>query len=266
MLHQVIDSGLASLSDAEIEWGPGAKASALLDGLPIAAAIVELRHQNRFEIVAPNERFSALDLGPEANRFYVDLIKRIDAFEQSSDRQVQFTWKLGDDIAGRDLDVTLSRLNARKDGLDLCVMALIDRTNQIQTEKNLRHEMVSDALTGLPNRGGFEEAVDKALTQPEMIGAEFAIMVIDLARFSRINEAVGPLAGDELIITVARERVETSSRSSHAPPTAGPMCTNYRGAYAGVSTTPVACPNCRSASIVRSAARSRRTSMSPPTT
>lgn len=129
MLHQVIDSELASLSDAEIECGPGAKASALLDGLPIAAAIVELRHQNRFEIVVPNERFSALDLGPEANRFYADLIKRIDAFEQSSDRQVQFTWKLGDDIAGRDLDVTLSRLNVRKDGLDRCLMALIDRTN-----------------------------------------------------------------------------------------------------------------------------------------
>ena len=72
--------------------------------------------------------------------------------------------------------------------------------------------MVSDALTGLPNRGGFEEAVDKALTQPEMIGAEFAIMVIDLARFSRINEAVRPLAGDELIITVAR-RLQSNLRA-----------------------------------------------------
>src|SRR3546814_16465449 len=41
--------------------------------------------------------------------------------------------------------------------------------------------------------------------------AEHAILLLDLARFSRINEHIGPLAGDELIITVAR-RLKSSLR------------------------------------------------------
>ena len=40
----------------------------------------------------------------------------------------------------------------------------------------------------------------------EAVG-NFAVLVVDLNRFSRINDSMGSLAGDELIITVARRLV-----------------------------------------------------------
>lgn len=43
--------------------------------------------------------------------------------------------------------------------------------------------------------------VEQRSTEQE--AGDHAILLLDLARFSRINEHIGPLAGDELIITVA---------------------------------------------------------------
>src|SRR3546814_12255185 len=71
------------------------------------------------------------------------------------------------------------------------------------TERNWRRELVSDSLTGLPNRAGFEELVEQR-ARTEGANGDHAILLLDLARFSRINEHIGPMAGDELIITVAR--------------------------------------------------------------
>ena len=80
-----------------------------------------------------------------------------------------------------------------------------DRTSDRATEKNLRRELLSDGLTALPNRVGFGEEIDDRLAHgpwPEQ--AQFGIIAIDLSRFSRVNESLGPLAGDELLITVAK--------------------------------------------------------------
>src|SRR3546814_12532072 len=74
-------------------------------------------------------------------------------------------------------------------------------------ERNLRRELVSDSLTGLPSRAGFEDLVEMSVEGEEP--AEHAILLLDLARFSRIHEHIGPLAGSELIITVARRLKST---------------------------------------------------------
>ena len=58
--------------------------------------------------------------------------------------------------------------------------------------------MTTDSLTGLPNREGFSDMVE-AGDAPRQ-----AVMVIDLARFGRVNACLGSLVGDELLITVAR--------------------------------------------------------------
>ena len=46
--------------------------------------------------------------------------------------------------------------------------------------------------------------------QPELVD-QFGIIAIDLSRFSRVNESLGPMAGDELLITVAK-RLKSSLR------------------------------------------------------
>src|SRR3546814_13257762 len=64
--------------------------------------------------------------------------------------------------------------------------------------------MLRDSLTGLPNRLGFNEKVEAILEAPGFREASHAVLVIDMTRFSRINECMGSTAGDELLITFAR--------------------------------------------------------------
>src|SRR3546814_7936521 len=82
-------------------------------------------------------------------------------------------------------------------------ITLRDCTTEVETENGLSNEMLRDALTGLPNRIAFSERLDG----PEADGQamlETAILVADLDRFSRINDSLGHLAGDELLATIAR--------------------------------------------------------------
>ena len=97
------------------------------------------------------------------------------------------------------------------------MLSLVDRTAEAVSRINLRREMLSDSLTGFFNRTGFEEEVELAIKNLTKDGAvapkNYAILLIDLARFSRVNESVGAMAGDELIITVAR-RLNSRIRSN----------------------------------------------------
>jgi diguanylate cyclase (GGDEF)-like protein len=63
-------------------------------------------------------------------------------------------------------------------------------------------------LTALPNRAGFLDAVEARDDGPD-----HAIITVDLVRFSRINESLGSIAGDEIIITVAR-RIKSILRAN----------------------------------------------------
>ncbi len=79
----------------------------------------------------------------------------------------------------------------------------------------LRKELLTDSLTSLPNQIGFVEQIELQLDDPEgdVLRSHYAVIALDLVRFSRINESLGAMAGDELIITVAR-RVKSVLRAS----------------------------------------------------
>lgn len=106
---------------------------------------------------------------------------------------------------------TLGCLDKGKHG-EYFLFTAIDRTTERAIEKNLRRELLSDGLTALPNRTGFGEEIDDRLNNGVWSeNAQFGIIAIDLSRFSRVNESLGPMAGDELLITVAK-RLKSSLR------------------------------------------------------
>lgn len=210
MLEQTGGHTKVNRSSGDARCAEPERLSSLLDAMPIATAIVEIRSDGLFDIAMANTLFRKIDLSRHGNENFAVFTDRIGDFAGSDEMLTQFDWRMGCKIAGRDFIVSLSRLAGEP--ATMVLVSLLDRTNQLQTEKSLRREMVSDALTGLPNRSGFEEAVDKALSQPEMQEQQFAILLIDLSRFGRVNEAIGPLAGDELLITVAR-RLQSNLRA-----------------------------------------------------
>ncbi|MCW3034497.1 MAG: hypothetical protein QOK19_694 [Solirubrobacteraceae bacterium] len=61
-----------------------------------------------------------------------------------------------------------------------------------------------DGLTGLPNRTLFNEEVARAVGRAQRRGEAVAVLLIDLERFSAINNTLGDASGDEVLREVAR--------------------------------------------------------------
>ncbi len=74
-----------------------------------------------------------------------------------------------------------------------------------RAEDRLMQDALHDPLTSLPNRALFADRLAHAVTRssrhPER---RFAVLFIDLDRFKLVNDSLGHLAGDTLIVQVAR--------------------------------------------------------------
>jgi diguanylate cyclase (GGDEF)-like protein/PAS domain S-box-containing protein len=75
---------------------------------------------------------------------------------------------------------------------------------------------LADALTGLPNRFLFLDLLERAINRTKRRGdSVFALLVLGLDRFRAVNDSLGPLTADRLLVAVAR-RLQASLRSTDA--------------------------------------------------
>ena len=187
----------------------------LLDALPIAAAILERRADRELFVAGNNSRFSMVvqqSTCTALNWNDADCLRTgpisdmIHAFFDGVSVGGDLDFKDGEGVASRYFRMKLAPLPRAKDGDPRCLLSVVDRTVEVQAERTLRAEMLRDSLTGLPNRLAFSEAIEKAGEQ-STDEANHAVLVVDMLRFSRINESMGGLAGDELLITFARRLI-----------------------------------------------------------
>lgn len=94
----------------------------------------------------------------------------------------------------RVMDVLILETTAIQDGLSLSVMTDVTELKQSE-DRNLR-QAITDHLTGLLNRQGFETALDAKINEADLRGRELACLFIDLDRFKWINDNMGHAAGD----------------------------------------------------------------------
>ncbi len=194
------------IADPKVEF-------AWLSSLPIAGAIFRIDSEEVRHIVS-NRKFDDLALGfkRETGLDMAKLAERAFAMVDEG-RDAHFEcWQSPDLVNRRELEISIARF-----GIDgsLLLLSIVDRTAEAVSRINLRREMLSDSLTGFCNRTGFEEEIEAAIGGLSGSGSRqsYAIILVDLARFSRVNESVGAMAGDELIITVAR-RLNSRIRSN----------------------------------------------------
>ena len=186
-----------------------------LGALPQAAAILTCDDRGITSLNG-NKRFRAA-VGESAGRRQADKAAtewrdRILAFARSERASDSFEMRREGKLGPEYFLCTIGRLPGTQGSETQYLFTAIDRTTERTIEKNLRRELLSDGLTALPNRTGFGEEIDDRIANsawPE--NAQFGIIAIDLSRFSRVNESLGPMAGDELLITVAK-RLKSSLR------------------------------------------------------
>ncbi|WP_320198495.1 EAL domain-containing protein [Agrobacterium sp. rho-13.3] len=103
---------------------------------------------------------------------------------------------------GRLMDVLISEKalsvedgHHRSEGLSV----MTDVTELRRSEQRNRVQAISDHLTGLFNRQGFESILDEKILEADENGTELACLFIDLDRFKIINDNLGHAAGDAVL-------------------------------------------------------------------
>jgi diguanylate cyclase (GGDEF)-like protein/PAS domain S-box-containing protein len=93
------------------------------------------------------------------------------------------------------------------------VTSVRDVTKERALNAQLSHQALHDSLTGLANRVLFENRLSQAHARTARRGGWNAVMLLDLDDFKEVNDSLGHLVGDELLVALAR-RFEEVTRSS----------------------------------------------------
>ena len=117
-------------------------------------------------------------------------------------RDGTFRWMLSRGLAVRDERGEAYRMAG----------SLTDVSRRKEAEERLLHDALHDSLTGLANRALFVDRLRQALARSRRREEySFAVLYVDLDQFKVFNDSLGHLAGDEVLVALAR-RLETCLR------------------------------------------------------
>jgi diguanylate cyclase (GGDEF)-like protein/PAS domain S-box-containing protein len=109
-------------------------------------------------------------------------------------------------------DIILAPVRDEQDRPTSIIVLSRDISDQKKAEERASWAANHDALTGLPNRFLFQKTLDEAIACVHVGGGGFAILLLDVDDFKRINDMLGHDAGDALLCTFA-ERIRGALRA-----------------------------------------------------
>ncbi|MFH1282955.1 MAG: diguanylate cyclase, partial [bacterium] len=81
-----------------------------------------------------------------------------------------------------------------------------DITQKKNDEEQLRYDTLHDKLTGLPNRNLVNDRLSNLIERSKRYkNTLFAVLFIDLDRFKHVNDSLGHIVGDQLLLTITRQ-------------------------------------------------------------
>ena len=96
-----------------------------------------------------------------------------------------------------------------------------DITEQVEAQRRIRQLAYFDPLTGLPNREFFREGLLSAAARCLRNDSRCAVMVVDIDRFARINDSLGPERGDQVLQVIGHRLRERMGDRTPAEPAGG---------------------------------------------
>jgi len=96
------------------------------------------------------------------------------------------------------------------------VADVFHRLTYRQKYEQARQRMVRDALTGLFNRGHFDEVLPRALDSARQAGESLSLLIIDVDNFKNINDGLSHLEGDRALQLIGRTLTQ-QSRATDVP-------------------------------------------------
>ncbi|HZX31496.1 MAG TPA: EAL domain-containing protein [Rhodocyclaceae bacterium] len=109
--------------------------------------------------------------------------------------------------------MTVSAVRNAAGELTHYVGVFTDITQKKESEQRLERLAHYDALTGLPNRSLFRDRLLQAIKKSRRDGQSLALLFIDLDHFKEVNDTLGHMVGDQLLVEAA-QRIAACVRAS----------------------------------------------------